>query len=98
MRRVPFGGLDSSLVTAVARSVSPDRPLTAYHRPLRRTSYDEGDVASRAALELARLLEAGELAPADVRGEIEKLVSVSGRAAGRPRVDAGVDALAPGGR
>ena len=46
------GGLDSSLVTAVARSVSPDRPLTAYTVRFAEASYDEGDVASRAASEL----------------------------------------------
>ena len=72
------GGLDSSLVTAVARSVSPDRPLTAYTVRFAEASYDEGDVASRAALELGVSWKSVTLGSADVRGEIEKLVSVSG--------------------
>lgn len=72
------GGLDSSLVTAVARSVNPDRPLTAYTVRFAEASYDEGDVASRAAAELGVAWKTVTLGSADVRSEIEKLVSVSG--------------------
>ena len=72
------GGLDSSLVTAIARSVSPDRPLTAYTVRFAEATYDEGDVASRAASELGVSWQTVTLGAADVRGEIEKLVSVSG--------------------
>ncbi|MDA3913723.1 asparagine synthase (glutamine-hydrolyzing) [Oleiagrimonas sp.] len=43
------GGVDSSLITAVARSVRPDRPLTTYGIRFQETSFDEGDVASRVA-------------------------------------------------
>jgi asparagine synthase (glutamine-hydrolysing) len=72
------GGLDSSLVTAVARSVNPDRPLTAYTVRFGEASYDEGQVASRAATELGIPWETVTLGAASVRSEIEKLVSVSG--------------------
>ncbi len=72
------GGLDSSLVTAVARRVNPDRPLTAYTIRFAEASYDEGDVASQAASLIGVPWESVTLGAADVRREIEKLVSVSG--------------------
>jgi asparagine synthase (glutamine-hydrolysing) len=72
------GGLDSSLVTAVARSVRPDRPLTAYTIRFEEASYDEGSVASSAASALGIPWASVTVGLADVRREIEKLVSVSG--------------------
>jgi asparagine synthase (glutamine-hydrolysing) len=72
------GGLDSSLVTAVARSVRPDRPLTAFTIRFEESSYDEGSVASLAAKDLGIPWASVTVGLADVRREIEKLVSVSG--------------------
>jgi len=72
------GGLDSSLVTAVLRKVQPDRPLTAYTIRFEEASYDEGSVASEAADVLGVPWKTVTVGAADVRREIEKLVSVSG--------------------
>jgi asparagine synthase (glutamine-hydrolysing) len=72
------GGLDSSLVAAIARSVNPERPLTAYTIRFSEASYDEGSVASSAASILGIPWAAVTVGAADVRREIEKLVSVSG--------------------
>ncbi|HKV66001.1 MAG TPA: asparagine synthase (glutamine-hydrolyzing) [Rhodanobacteraceae bacterium] len=46
------GGVDSALVTAVARSVRPERTLTAYCARFAEASFDEGEHAS----EVARML------------------------------------------
>ena len=43
------GGVDSSLVAAVARSLRPDRPLTAYTLRFAEESFDEGGWAQKAA-------------------------------------------------
>jgi len=72
------GGLDSSLVTAVARAVRPDRPLAAYTIRFAEASYDEGDVAAVAAKALGVPWSSVEVGSTDVRREIELLVSVSG--------------------
>ena len=72
------GGLDSSLVTAVARSVRPDRPLRAFTIRFAEHSYDEGEVAAEAAKALGVPWTSVEVGQADVRREIELLVSVSG--------------------
>ena len=72
------GGLDSSLVAAVARSVHPERPLTAYTIRFAEASYDEGSVAAFAAAALGIPSVSVTVGATDVRREIEKLVSVSG--------------------
>jgi asparagine synthase (glutamine-hydrolysing) len=72
------GGLDSSLIAAVARSVHPERPLTAYTIRFREPSYDEGAVASFAAATLGIPIATVTVGVDDVRPEIEKLVSLSG--------------------
>jgi asparagine synthase (glutamine-hydrolysing) len=72
------GGLDSSLVTAVARSVRPDRPLTAFTIRFAEASYDEGSIASAAASDLGVPWATATVEAADMRREIETLVSVSG--------------------
>ena len=72
------GGLDSSLIAAVARSVHPERPLTAYTIRFAEASYDEGSVASFAAAALGIPSTSVTVGASDVRMEIEKLVSVSG--------------------
>lgn len=43
------GGVDSSLVAAVARSIRPQRPLTAYTLRFDEPSFDEGDAAAEVA-------------------------------------------------
>jgi asparagine synthase (glutamine-hydrolysing) len=72
------GGLDSSLVAAVARSVNPGRPLTAFTVRFEEASYDEGSVAAEAAKTLGIPWKTATVGAGDVRREIEKLVSVSG--------------------
>lgn len=46
------GGLDSSLVAAVAMDLVPDRRLRAYTLRFRETSYDEGNIAEEVARQL----------------------------------------------
>ena len=72
------GGLDSSLVTAVARAVRPDAALNAYTIRFQEESYDEGSAAGLAAKALGVPWSSVEVGSADVRREIESLVSVSG--------------------
>ncbi|HEX4825946.1 MAG TPA: asparagine synthase (glutamine-hydrolyzing) [Candidatus Polarisedimenticolaceae bacterium] len=72
------GGLDSSLVTAVARKVQPLRPLRAFTIRFAEQSYDEGGAAAEAAKALDVPWTSVEVGSADVRREIELLVSVSG--------------------
>jgi asparagine synthase (glutamine-hydrolysing) len=72
------GGLDSSLVAAVARSLQPERPLRAFTIRFAEASYDEGGVAEAAAAALHIPWTTVTVSASDVRGEIEKLVSVSG--------------------
>lgn len=43
------GGIDSALITAVARSVRPGKSLSAYCIRFAEASYDEGDAAARIA-------------------------------------------------
>src|SRR6202023_186828 len=49
------GGVDSSLITAVARSVRPELPLRAFLLRFPETSYDEGEVAAPAWVPAALL-------------------------------------------
>jgi len=72
------GGVDSSLLAAVARSVRPETPLTAYTIRFGEASYDEGSVAATAAASLGMPWATVTVGSADVRREIEQLVSVSG--------------------
>src|SRR6185436_1500148 len=46
------GGLDSSLVAAVARSLRPDEQLNAYSLRFRELSFDEGGFAEEVAEKL----------------------------------------------
>jgi asparagine synthase (glutamine-hydrolysing) len=72
------GGIDSSLVAAVARSLHPERPLSAFTVRFAETSYDEGVAAESAVAALGIPWATVTVSSSDVRGEIEKLVSVSG--------------------
>lgn len=77
------GGVDSSLVSAVTRSVHPDRPLKAYTLRFEEESFDEGEFAG----EVARLLKLEPVPvwvrPGDFRSELSSLI----RKVGEPLAD-----------
>jgi asparagine synthase (glutamine-hydrolysing) len=77
------GGVDSSLVSAVSRSVHPDRPLKAYTLRFEEESFDEGEFAG----EVARLLKLEPVPvwvrPGDFRSELSSLI----RKVGEPLAD-----------
>lgn len=72
------GGVDSSLVAAVLRSLRPERPLKAYTLRFSEASYDEGIFAER----VARLLQLEPVAvwvtPEDFPKGIAELISMVG--------------------
>ena len=72
------GGLDSSLVSAVAKRIRPDRPLKAFSLRFSEESYDEGKFAAVVARQLG--LEPVEVwvRPDDFPREIALLVSLVG--------------------
>ena len=72
------GGLDSSLLTAVARSVRPERPLTAYGIRFHEASYDEGDVAARVAEHLGCDYQTVTVGADDFPSALRDLVQRSG--------------------
>jgi asparagine synthase (glutamine-hydrolysing) len=77
------GGVDSSLVSAVTRSVHPDRPLKAYTLRFEEESFDEGGFAG----EVARLLKMEPVPvwvrPGDFQSELSSLI----RKVGEPLAD-----------
>jgi len=77
------GGLDSSLVAAVARSVRPDRPLRAYTVRFDVDSFDEGDVAAAVARRLGMEQRSVWVRPEDLMSELPALV----RRVGEPLAD-----------
>ncbi len=77
------GGVDSSLVTAVARSVRPDLPLRAFSLRFPETSYDEGEVAARVAKRLGLTTTEVWVRPEDFMTCLPELV----RMAGEPLAD-----------
>jgi asparagine synthase (glutamine-hydrolysing) len=77
------GGVDSSLVTAVARSVRPEVPLRAFSLRFPETSYDEGEVAARVARRLGLTTTEVWVQPADFMSCLPELV----RMAGEPLAD-----------
>jgi len=72
------GGLDSSLLTAVARSVWPDRPLTTYGIRFAEASYDEGDYAAQVAEELGCDYVTETVGADDVPGTLHDLIHATG--------------------
>lgn len=72
------GGIDSSLVSAVLRSLRPNSSITAYTIRFREESYDEGDYANR----VADLFDFHKrdiwVGPDEIRDEIERLVRLCG--------------------
>jgi asparagine synthase (glutamine-hydrolysing) len=77
------GGLDSSLVTAVARSVRPEAPLRAFSLRFPESSYDEGEVAARVARLLGLTTTEVWVRPEDFMSSLPELV----RMAGEPLAD-----------
>jgi len=77
------GGVDSSLVTAVARSVRPELPLRAFSLRFPETSYDEGEVAARVARRLGLAITEVWVRPEDFMSSLPELV----RMAGEPLAD-----------
>jgi asparagine synthase (glutamine-hydrolysing) len=77
------GGVDSSLVTAVARAVRPELPLRAFSLRFPETSYDEGEVAARVARLLGLTTTEVWVRPEDFMSSLPELV----RMAGEPLAD-----------
>lgn len=77
------GGLDSSLVAAVARSVRPGRPLRAYTVRFDVDSFDEGDVAATVARRLGMEQHSVWVRPEDLISELPALL----RRVGEPLAD-----------
>ena len=72
------GGLDSSLVAAVAKSLAPRRRLRAYTLRFAETSYDEGDHAEQIARHLGLDWTAVAVTPEALQEGIPELIRVVG--------------------
>jgi len=77
------GGLDSSLVAAVARSLHPSRALPGYCVRFADASFDEGSFAEEVARRLRMELVSEWIRPEDVPASIAQLV----RGVGEPLAD-----------
>jgi asparagine synthase (glutamine-hydrolysing) len=77
------GGIDSSLVSAVVRSLHPTRPLKAYTLRFEEESFDEGGFAAAVAKQLRMELVAVLVKPDDVRDGLKSLI----RTVGEPLAD-----------
>lgn len=78
------GGLDSSLVAAVALATRPDEPLPAYTVRFEESSYDEGDQAARVANLLGLDLSEIWVRPNQLPAQIDDLVQLVGEPLGDP--------------
>jgi asparagine synthase (glutamine-hydrolysing) len=72
------GGVDSSLVTAVARAVRPDVPLRAFSLRFADASYDEGEAAGRVARHLGLTTSEVWVRPEDFTTCLPELVRMTG--------------------
>jgi asparagine synthase (glutamine-hydrolysing) len=72
------GGIDSSLVSAVTRSLHPARALGAYTLRFREESFDEGVFAEAVARQLKMDLATVWVGPEEVRNEMKLLVRLVG--------------------
>jgi asparagine synthase (glutamine-hydrolysing) len=72
------GGLDSSLVAAVAKDLAPRRDLRAYTLRFAEVSYDEGDVAAQVARHLGLPWTSVPVTPESMQEGISELVRVVG--------------------
>jgi asparagine synthase (glutamine-hydrolysing) len=77
------GGVDSSLVAAVARSIRPDHRLQAYTIRFSESSFDEGAFARRVAEDLGIACAEVWVRPEDLAQELPGLM----RAVGEPLAD-----------
>jgi asparagine synthase (glutamine-hydrolysing) len=77
------GGVDSSLVTAVARAVRPEQPLAAFTLRFSEQSYDEGAIAERVAASLGLTARPVWVRPEDFPQRLPELI----RLAGEPLAD-----------
>jgi len=72
------GGLDSSLVAAVARSIHPSRKLTAYTLRFGEPSFDEGSFAAPVARQFNMPVVNVWVRPEDMREQLKVLVRLVG--------------------
>jgi asparagine synthase (glutamine-hydrolysing) len=72
------GGIDSSLVSAVVRSLHPKRPLKAYTLRFGEQSFDEGRFAAAVAKQLKMELVTVRVVPADVPDGLRSLIRLVG--------------------
>jgi asparagine synthase (glutamine-hydrolysing) len=72
------GGIDSSLVAAVVRSLHPKRPLKAYTLRFEEESFDEGHFAAAVAKQLQMELVAVLVRPDDMRDGLKSLIRMVG--------------------
>ena len=72
------GGLDSSLVAAVARSVRPELPLPAFTLRFDAESYDEGPFADEMAKRLGLDIDHVWVEPADLQKRLPEVVALAG--------------------
>jgi asparagine synthase (glutamine-hydrolysing) len=72
------GGLDSSLVSAVVRSLYPTRPLKAYTLRFREESFDEGSFAEAVAKQFKMDMVTVWVKPEEVRDGLRSLIRLVG--------------------
>ena len=72
------GGIDSSLVSAVVRSLHPTRPLKAYTLRFDEQSFDEGRFAALVAKQFKMELVTVQVKPDDVRIGLKSLIRMVG--------------------
>ncbi len=72
------GGIDSSLVSAVVRSLHPKRPLKAYALRFGEQSFDEGRFAAAVAKQLKMELVTVQVKPVDLRDGLKSLIRMVG--------------------
>ena len=72
------GGIDSSLVSSVARALHPKRPLTAYTLRFEEPTFDEGTFAEAVARRLDMKLVTVMVQPEDLSRELGTLVRLVG--------------------
>lgn len=72
------GGIDSSLVSAVLRSLHPHRAIRAFTLRFREPSFDEGDFAQTVADHLKLTLTPVWVGAEEIRTEISRLVGLVG--------------------
>ncbi len=72
------GGVDSSLIAAVTRSLHPDKPLTAYGLRFGEDSFDEGQYAERVAGDLGIAYIPVWVTPAELPRLLRAVIHTSG--------------------